>query len=67
MFQKELINTFMMISRRKPLVAMFFYKLIPRFLRVKALKYLYLNHGDQQFFFQFEIIINVLVMSFRFV
>ena len=32
---------------------------------IKALNYFYANHGDQTFFFQFEIIINLLVVSFR--
>ena len=34
-------------------------------LSLKALKYFYENLGRQKFFFQFEIIINVLVSSFR--
>ena len=33
-------------------------------LTLKALKYYHVNHGDQMFFFQSEIIINVLVSSF---
>ena len=35
-------------------------------LTLEALKYFCINHGDQRVFCQFEIIINVLVSSFRF-
>ena len=31
---------------------------------IKALNYFCINHGDQMFFFRFEIIINVLVLVF---
>ena len=34
-------------------------------LTFTTLKYFYVNDGDQMFFFQFEIIINVLVRYFR--
>ena len=36
-------------------------------LTITTLRYLCLNHGDQRFFFKFEIIRNVLVISFRFI
>ena len=36
-------------------------------LTLTTLKYFCINHEDQRFFFQFEIIINVLVSSFRFI
>ena len=35
-------------------------------LTLEALKYFYINHGDQSFF-QFEIIIDLLVISFHFI
>ena len=35
-------------------------------MNLKRLKYFYINHGDQRFF-ESEIIINVLVGSFRFI
>ena len=35
-----------------------------RLERVKALKYLFANQGDQRCFFQFEIIINILARPF---
>ena len=37
------------------------------YLALTTLKYFCVIHGDQRFFFQFEIIINVLVSSFRFI
>ena len=36
-------------------------------LTLKALKYVYINHGDLRVFFQFEIIIDVSVRSVRFI
>ena len=35
-------------------------------LTIKTLRYVHTNHGEM-FFFQYEIIINVLVSSFRFI
>ena len=35
--------------------------------RVKALEYFHMNHGDQRLFFRFEIIVNILVSSLRFI
>ena len=32
-------------------------------LTINALKYFCIKHGDQRFFFQFEIIINVLLIT----
>ena len=36
------------------------------YMTLKVLKYFCVNHGDQRFF-QFEIILNVLVRIFRFI
>ena len=36
-------------------------------LAVTVQEYFCIKHGDQRFFLQFEIIVNVLVCSFRFI